>query len=138
MNSKKSNSSAENLLDLNKADDIAIGLLIVYLYYSSVHSIASSTISSFAKGVAEINLSEEKKIDCTFEGWDEEILSKINTFLASKIEGVIKVIKPNGLPLGQYYDVVLFINQLISIISKQLEVNGTILKASLDDIHKGN
>ncbi len=72
--------------------------------------------------------------DC--EGWDDELMSKINTFFASKLEKLIKSVRLSGLSLAEYYAMVTFIQRLISVVSKEMDINGTILRACLDDNHK--
>ena len=122
--------------EFTKLEEISGSFLAGYLCHYSLHSLAALAISSFSKALAQLSVNAEKRLGENCEGWDEELLSKINTFLASKFERMIGSIKLTTITLNDYYDAVLFLNKLIDVLSKRMDVNGTILRASLDAIHK--
>eukprot|EP01022_Parablepharisma_sp_SALTPOND_P008276 TRINITY_DN135526_c0_g1_i2.p1 TRINITY_DN135526_c0_g1~~TRINITY_DN135526_c0_g1_i2.p1 ORF type:complete len:420 (-),score=56.35 TRINITY_DN135526_c0_g1_i2:29-1288(-) len=80
---------------------------------------------------------DSKRVKDECKGWDDELLSKINTFYASKLEKTIRSIKLTGITLGEYYQAVTFVREVIKLVSKEMDVSVTILKSCLDDVHKG-
>ena len=123
--------------ELAKVEDIAAAFLLVYLVYHALYELASTAALYFSKGLAQANLNaENKRIGDECKGWDDELLSKINTFYASKLEKMIKSIKVTGLALNEYYQSVTFLQEVIKLVTKEMDVSGTILKSCLDDIHK--
>eukprot|EP00826_Nyctotherus_ovalis_P055318 TRINITY_DN7337_c0_g1_i13.p1 TRINITY_DN7337_c0_g1~~TRINITY_DN7337_c0_g1_i13.p1 ORF type:complete len:422 (-),score=142.15 TRINITY_DN7337_c0_g1_i13:62-1294(-) len=70
------------------------------------------------------------------QGWDEELLTKINTFYANKLENIIKSINFKIESTGDNYHAVKFIQEVIVLVTREMDINGTMLKLSLDDINK--
>jgi hypothetical protein len=122
--------------ELTRLLDIPVSFLVAYLCHLSLHSIAGSATSSYSKAVAQLTLTAAKGMPEGYEGWDEELFSKINNYLAGKFDQMIKAIKLTSIPLSDYYQAVLFINKLVAILGKSLDVNGSILLSSLDSSHK--
>jgi len=128
---------SEKSFELTKLSEISAAFLLVYLNYIILYGLAQNTIQFFAKGLTQVNLNiENKRIGEECKGWDDELLSKINTFYASKFEKMLKGIKVSGLTISEYYQIVSFLKEIIRLVTKEMDVSGTILKSCLDDIHK--
>jgi len=136
----KTNSNSAELFNLH---DIVKVFLVAYLQYKTLYGLATSVTSYFAKSMVQRMVNSEgnskdlkKSIKEKYKGWDEELLTKINTFYVTKLENIIKSIRFKTESTSDNYQAVKFIQEVISLVTREMDVNGTMLKISLDNINK--
>lgn len=129
--------------ELSQLQDIVKIFLVSYLQYRTLYGLATSVTSYFSKSMVQRTANSEasaKEFKNTakevYKGWDEELLTKINTFYANKLENIIKSINFKTESTGDNYQAVKFIQEVIGLVTREMDINGTMLKLSLDDINK--
>jgi len=118
---------------LSKPINVAAVFVVLFLQYKGLHSIAKCCINFFAKGFAQATINSDiKQLKGNLAGWDEELLSKINTFYAGRLELMIKTVRL----VEDNYDTVGVIQEVIRAASEHMDINVTILRSCIDDMCK--